>query len=435
MRFDIISTFPEFFSVLDLSLVGKARDGGVLDIGVHNLRDWATGKHLSVDDTPSGGGAGMVMRADVWGNAIDDVAGEGAILAIPTPSGKPLTQRDLERLSTVEQIVIACGRYEGIDARVAEHYRERSVEVFEYSLGDYVLNGGEVAAIALIEGVSRLVEGVIGNPESLAEESHSSEGLLEYPVYTLPRSWRGLDTPAVLFSGDHGRIRRWRRDQALKRTAARRPDMIEKLLSRDAGLDKSDSEILTASGVDISGGGHGFIFGVAEVDGLAEVADLAARTFPLACPPDTRPDEIEAHVAANLSEDALRAAVEGGARITVAHSVRDGGLAAYALVEEHVPPGLPGSSDRTCYLSKIYSDPENHGTGVAGALLDYALKDAISAWDSTGVALGTNRGNKRAIRFYRNHDFKKAGVRTFDVGGRSHSDYVYVRDLTQVPPR
>ena len=214
MRFDVISTFPEFFSVLDLSLVGKARDAGVLDIEVHNLRNWATGKHLSVDDSPSGGGAGMVMRADVWGHAIDDVISEGAVLAIPTPSGAPLTQRDLERLSTAKQIVIACGRYEGIDARVAEHYRTSSVEVFEYSLGDYVLNGGEVAAIALVEGVSRLVEGVIGNPESLAEESHSAEGLLEYPVYTLPRSWRGLETPAVLFSGDHSRIRRWRRDQA-----------------------------------------------------------------------------------------------------------------------------------------------------------------------------------------------------------------------------
>jgi tRNA (guanine37-N1)-methyltransferase len=266
----------------------------------------------------------MVMRADVWGHAIDDVISEGAVLAIPTPSGGPLTQRDLERLSTAKQIVIACGRYEGIDARVAEHYRTSSVEVFEYSLGDYVLNGGEVAAIALVEGVSRLVEGVIGNPESLAEESHSAEGLLEYPVYTLPRSWRGLETPAVLFSGDHSRIRRWRRDQALSRTAARRPDMIEKLLGRGSELDRDDSEVLTARGIDISGGGGGFTFEVATPGDIAEVADLAARTFPLACPPGTTQSEIDDHVATHLSVDALLAAVEDGARITIARSLKDG---------------------------------------------------------------------------------------------------------------
>ena len=435
MRFDVISTFPEFFSVLDLSLVGKARDAGILDIEVHNLRNWATGKHLSVDESPSGGGAGMVMRADVWGHAIDDVISEGAVLAIPTPSGAPLTQRDLERLSAAKQIVIACGRYEGIDARVAEHYRTSNVEVFEYSLGDYVLNGGEVAAIALVEGVSRLVEGVVGNPESLAEESHSAEGLLEYPVYTLPRSWRGLETPAVLFSGDHSRIRRWRRDQALSRTAARRPDMIEELLGRGAELDRDDSEVLTARGIDISGGGGGFTFEVATSGDIAEVADLAARTFPLACPPGTTQSEIEDHVATHLSVDALHTSVEDGARITIARSLKGGAIAAYALIEERTAPDLPGASERTCYLSKIYSDPNVHGTGVAGALLDFALTDATAMWGSTSVALGTNRANKRAIRFYRNHGFKKVGRRTFDVGGRSHSDFVYVRDLTQFPPR
>ena len=179
MRFDIVSVFPEFFAVLDLSLIGKARERGILDIAVHDLRDWTDDPHRSVDDTPFGGGAGMVMRPDVWGAALDDTLGDDGVLAVPTPSGAPLTQRMCEDLAAVGHIVLACGRYEGIDARVADHYEESGVRVVRYSLGDYVLNGGEVAAVALVEAVGRLVPGLVGNPESLVEGSHRAARLLE----------------------------------------------------------------------------------------------------------------------------------------------------------------------------------------------------------------------------------------------------------------
>ncbi|WP_099332722.1 tRNA (guanosine(37)-N1)-methyltransferase TrmD [Actinomyces minihominis] len=435
MRFDIISTFPEFFAALDLSLVGKAQKAGVVDIRVHNLRDWAEGKHLAVDDTPTGGGAGMVMRPDVWGRALDTVLEEGAVLAIPTPSGKPLTQRDLEALVQVPQIVVACGRYEGIDARVAEHYGAEGIRVFEYSLGDYVLNGGEVAAVALVEGVSRLVDGMVGNPESLVEESHSVEGLLEYPVYTQPREWRGIETPAVLFSGDHARIRRWRRDRALARTADRRPDMINALVEGGKILERADVEVLTSRGVDVRTGRWDYSFSVAEESDLSEVAALAARTFPLACPPTATETEIREHIDTHLTENAFRELTRGGASITTVRSGPELVVVAYALCEPNAPDDIASLSPGACYVSKIYTDPEFHGSGVSGALMEFALADAVSRWGSTAVLLGTNQSNRRAIRFYRRHGFKKCGRRTFEVGKRIHRDFVYVRDLTVDPPR
>ena len=195
-RIDVVTIFPEFFSSLEVSLIGRARAAGSLDVTVHDLREWTTDRHRSVDDTPAGGGAGMVMRADVWGRALDDVLARGgpqrpATLIIPTPGGEQFTQRTAEEfaagLARGEQILIACGRYEGIDSRVAEHYRAREgVRVREVSIGDYVLNGGESAAMVMIEAVGRLVPGVVGNPDSLVEESHGEAGLLEYPVYTAP---------------------------------------------------------------------------------------------------------------------------------------------------------------------------------------------------------------------------------------------------------
>ena len=244
MRFDIVTIFPDYLAPLDLSLVGKARAAGLLDLRVHDLRDWATDRHRTVDDTPLGGGAGMVMKPDVWGLALDGLLATSPSpeLLVPTPSGERLTQRTAERLAGVEHLVLACGRYEGIDARVAEHYRERGVRVTELSLGDYVLNGGEVAALVVVEAVARLLPGVVGNPESLVEESHGSAGLLEYPVYTRPTHWRGLDVPEVLLSGHHGRIARWRRDQSLVRTAARRPDLLAAL----GDLDRADRAALAA---------------------------------------------------------------------------------------------------------------------------------------------------------------------------------------------
>ncbi len=190
MRIDLVTIFPEYFDVLDVSLLGKAREAAIVETRVHNLRDWTTDVHHTVDDAPFGGGAGMVMKANVWGRALDDVLAEGGRLVIPTPAGVPFTQAMAEEMAREEQLVFACGRYEGIDARVAEHYAATH-RVSEVSLGDYVLNGGEVAALAMMEAVVRLLPGFVGNAESLVEESHA-DGLLEYPSYTRPASWRGL---------------------------------------------------------------------------------------------------------------------------------------------------------------------------------------------------------------------------------------------------
>ena len=243
MCVDVLSIFPAYLAPLDLSLVGKARAAGLLDVKVHDLRDWTTDRHRTVDDTPFGGGAGMVMRPDVWGAALDDVLTPGAHLLVPTPSGERFTQRTAEGLAAEQHLVVACGRYEGIDARVVEHYRARDdVRVTEISLGDYVLNGGEVAALVVVEAVARLLPGVVGNPQSLVEESHGAAGLLEYPVYTKPPVWADLPVPEVLTSGHHARIERWRRDEALRRTAARRPDLLAAL---DVGtLDARDAVVL-----------------------------------------------------------------------------------------------------------------------------------------------------------------------------------------------
>jgi len=226
LRIDLFTIFPAYFDALDLSLAGKAREGGLLDVRVHDLRDWTHDRHRTVDDTPYGGGAGMVMKPEPWGEALDsvDVGPAGATLVVPTPAGQPFTQAVARELAGREHLVFACGRYEGIDQRVADHAAAR-FEVLELSVGDYVLNGGEVAALAICEAVVRLLPGFMGNPGSLAEESHE-DGLLEAPVYTRPATWRGLAVPAVLLSGDHGAIARWRLHQSAVRTARRRPDLL-----------------------------------------------------------------------------------------------------------------------------------------------------------------------------------------------------------------
>ncbi len=225
-RIDVVSIFPAYLDVLDLSLAGRARTTGLLDVRTHDLRDFTHDRHRTVDDTPYGGGAGMVMRPEPWGEALDAVTTDDAVVIVPTPSGRPFTQRDAERLATEQHLVLACGRYEGIDQRVIDHAASRW-RVEEVSLGDFVLNGGEVAALAIIEAVVRLIPGFMGNPESLAEESHGPDGLLEYPVYTKPVRWRDLDVPDVLLSGHHGNIAAWRRQEAQRRTAERRPDLLE----------------------------------------------------------------------------------------------------------------------------------------------------------------------------------------------------------------
>jgi tRNA (guanine37-N1)-methyltransferase len=227
VRIDILTIFPEFFSVLDVSLVGKARLSGLLGLWVHDLRDFTHDRHRTVDDTPYGGGAGMVMKPEPWGEALDSTLGDESATStviFPSPAGERFTQATARELALSSHLVFACGRYEGIDQRVIEHTRTRA-NVREISLGDYVLNGGEVAAMAMIEAIGRLVPGMVGNPESLTEESHE-DGLLEYPSYTKPSVWRDLEVPPVLLSGNHAKIAQWRRDSQLERTRRVRPDLL-----------------------------------------------------------------------------------------------------------------------------------------------------------------------------------------------------------------
>jgi tRNA (guanine37-N1)-methyltransferase len=248
MRIDVITIFPDYLAPLRESLLGRASDRGLLDVAVHDLREWTRDRHRTVDDTPYGGGAGMVMRPEPWGAALDSLVppGETARLVVPTPAGEVFTQAMAYELAAEPRLVFACGRYEGIDARVVEEAATR-MPVTEISLGDYVLNGGEVAVLVIVEAVARLLPGVLGNPESLVEESHA-DGLLEYPVYTKPSAWRDREVPPILLSGDHGRIARWRREQALRRTAARRPDLLA-ALPPDA-LSDADRTVLAEAGVD-----------------------------------------------------------------------------------------------------------------------------------------------------------------------------------------
>jgi tRNA (guanine37-N1)-methyltransferase len=222
MRIDAITIFPDYFAPLQLSLLGKAQDGGLLSINVHDLRSQTADTHHTVDDAPYGGGAGMVMLADVWGRAIDSVIEDGADLIILTPAGRRFNQELAQELSGARQLIFACGRYEGIDDRVRIHYSQdeymaRNIRVREVSIGDYVLGGGEVASMVMIEAITRLIPGVLGNPLSLAEESHNEEGYLEYPNFTRPQEWRGLEVPPILLSGNHGAIAAWRASQAKER--------------------------------------------------------------------------------------------------------------------------------------------------------------------------------------------------------------------------
>jgi len=224
MRIDAISIFPDFFSVLDISLLGKAREAGLIEFTAHDLRKYTHDRHRTVDDTPYGGGAGMVMKPEPWGEAFDELLVDNPTVIFTTPAGKLFDQKIAQDLSSRQHLVFACGRYEGIDQRVVE-YASSKAQVMELSIGDYVLNGGEVAAVAMIEAICRLVPGVIGNADSLADESHS-DGLLEYPSYTKPQSWRGLEVPEVLLSGHHAEIDAWRKQQSLERTRQNRPDLL-----------------------------------------------------------------------------------------------------------------------------------------------------------------------------------------------------------------
>ena len=227
MKIQAVTIFPEYFEALDISLLGKAQENKVIEFEAIDLRKYTHDKHKTVDDSPYGGGAGMLMKPEPWGEALDELLNPdgSTVLIVPSPAGELFKQATAQELAGKEHIVFACGRYEGIDQRVFDWAKDKA-EVRLISLGDYVLNGGEVAALAIIEAIARLIPGVIGNAESLAEESHS-DGLLEYPSYTKPASWRGLDVPEVLRGGNHAEIAKWRKEQSMERTKAVRPDLLE----------------------------------------------------------------------------------------------------------------------------------------------------------------------------------------------------------------
>lgn len=229
MRIDVVTIFPGYFDALELSLLGKAKQRGLIDVRVHDLRDATHDRHRTVDDTPAGGGAGMVMKPEPWGEMLDGILDEGEgsepLIIFPSPAGEVFTQRMARELAHEERLVFGCGRYEGIDQRVFDEYAERG-RVRLVSIGDYVLNGGEVATIAMIEAIGRLLPGVVGNPESLVEESHEEDGLLEYPSYTKPSEWRGRSVPPVLLSGNHAAVEAWRREQRVERTRRVRPELL-----------------------------------------------------------------------------------------------------------------------------------------------------------------------------------------------------------------
>ncbi|WP_127842322.1 tRNA (guanosine(37)-N1)-methyltransferase TrmD [Actinomyces wuliandei] len=463
MRFDVVTIFPDYLRALDLSLVGRAAAAGTLEVHVHDLRRWAHDRHRTVDGTPAGGGAGMVMRPDVWGEALDEVMGldgtgsstDGAgpapgrrVLVVPTPSGELFTQRTAEDLASAATLTFACGRYEGIDARVVEHYRGRGVEVRELSIGDYVLSGGEVAALVVIEAVARLLPGVLGNPESVVEESHGADGLLEHPAYTRPVSWRGLEVDPVLVSGDHARVRRLRRDQSIARTAQRRPDLVAVLGA--SALDGADRAALATHGWAVpQGADHPVRARVRHVchEDVGAVADLAARTFPDACPREITSDQVAAHIATNLTRSHFASWVEDPrAELVLAELVDQPEerhrVVGYALLVEEqadrdgsVPAGLDprpecvtvGEDRSVAELSKIYVDSSVRGSGLARALLDQVLHCAAQRGVDL-VWLGTSTSNRRAQRAYRHAGFARVGTRTYDVGGRLCRDVVMVRE-------
>ncbi len=366
MRLDIVTIFPEYLAPLGLSLVGKAVRTGLVQLGVHNLRQWTSDRHRTVDDTPYGGGAGMVMKPEPWGEALDQV-GRGATIIFTTPSGQPFTQALARELASHEHLVFACGRYEGIDERVVEHAASIGT-VREISLGDYVLNGGEVAALAITEAVVRLIPGFMGNAESLVEESHE-DGLLEYPVYTKPARWRDREVPEVLLSGDHTRIATWRREQALQRTADRRPDL---LAPTTVGTD----EVRTAT--------------------LADAGEIL--TLQLACwvaEQQANPG-VEIHAQRETLDDVRRWL----GRWTVIVRRREGRLIAAARGRVERGGEHAGAWD----VGRLMVAPDLQGEGLGRDMLERI--EAAAPADVAAYVLFTGAGSSDNLRMY-----KKAGYR------------------------
>lgn len=385
MRLDVISIFPDYLAALDLSLIGKARRDGLLDLRVHDLRDFTHDRHRTVDDTPFGGGAGMVMKPQPWKEALDFLVAEGHSprLIVPGPSGQRFDQRLARELAHEPWLAFACGRYEGIDERVYAYARDTlGWQVDVVSLGDYVLNGGEVAVLAMVEAIGRLVPGVVGNPESLVEESHE-DGLLEYPVYTKPASWDDgttvRDVPPVLLSGNHGAIAQWRHEQRLSRTAERRPDLLHPSVSV-AGLD--DLQVCLATPADVPE-----LLVLTRACWMEEVAQVAPKW--------SGPDETVAE-----HTDALRDwqtwVVRGGGRLV-------------GSVRARRTPEQP----HRWWITRLMVAPDLAGRGLGRELL--ALVEAQAPDDVTEFWLSTGRRRERNQRMY-----AKAGYRIVPGASEIH---------------
>lgn len=393
MRIDVVSIFCEYLDALNLSLIGKAQDKGIVEIVSHDLRDFTHDKHRTVDDTPYGGGAGMVMRPEPWGEALQHVRqftpqtppttvdgqgpetdelpkaapGPGAqkpVLVIPSPAGQKFSQPLAAQLATRDHLVFACGRYEGIDERVFEASQEH-FDVLPVSLGDYVLNGGEVAVLAMTEAIVRLIPGVVGNPKSLVEESHS-EPLLEYPVYTKPASWQGLDVPSVLLGGDHQAIADWRLLQQQQRTAERRPDL----------LPTHDGDLSVRLAVPADAG---------QLWTLGLAVASTKETWPAAIPQDV--GEWQALIASGQ----LFVAVDAGRVIGV------------ATLGSCSDPGGTDSAEVDC-VTGVMVVPDRQGGGVASSMVD-ALRTGRS-----GLALLVPNSRKDLHKLARRRKWRRRAV-------------------------
>jgi len=375
VRCDIISIFPEYLEPLKLSLPGQAQRKGLLDVAVHDLRDFAHDRHRTVDDTPYGGGAGMVMKPQPWWEALEHVRtlGDGTpTLIVPGPGGEVLTQRLARELADEDWLIFACGRYEGIDERVYEAAAD-VMPVRVISLGDYVLNGGEVAVLAMIEAAARLLPGFMGNAESLVEESHE-DGLLEYPVYTKPATWQGREVPPVLLSGDHGKVAAWRHQQRLERTAARRPDLLHA------------SSAVTPGGVDDRWGGA-----LIAKATPADVGDLLTCTHACWLREGILNDTLTIP-AQHETVESLTASLHEWDTYVLRHDGRFIGSVRGKLVDD------------TWHIGRLMVVPDLHGRGLGRALLEFIQEVAPS--DATRFELFTGTGSEHNLKLY-----KKAGFR------------------------
>ena len=367
MRLDYLTIFPDYLAPLSLSLPGKAVASGLIEVHVHDLRTWTHDRHRTVDDSPYGGGAGMVMKPEPWGEAFDELAVEGATVVVPTPSGERFSQARARDLATRDRLVFACGRYEGIDQRVLDHARART-EVVEVSVGDYVLNGGEVAALAVTEAVVRLLPGFMGNAASLVEESHE-DGLLEYPVYTKPASWRGLDVPPVLLGGDHAAVARWRHEQAVRRTVERRPDLAHPAELLDGSLAGVELRALVPADV-------GELFVLQRACWVQEMHDNPGVTIP-------------------ALQEGLEQVREWTARDTVLVARAGGRLVGAVRGSLH---------EESWEVGRLMVAPDLAGRGLGRRLLEAI--EALAPPRATSYGLFTGAGSLRNQRMY-----KRAGYR------------------------